>query len=67
MGNKYYNDINYRVVKMSYRKNCLSVSYRHPEFKQQKKLMRTEEDFSEAIYELLEKEKGGAIKQPPII
>jgi hypothetical protein len=58
MGSKYYNDINYQVVKMSYKPHCLGLSYRITEFKQHKKLLLNESDFSEAVYKKLEKEKG---------
>lgn len=58
MGSKFYNDINYRVVKMSYKSKCLGLSHCLTEFKQQKKLLRSEEEFSEAVYKVLETEKG---------
>jgi len=57
MGSKFYNDINYQVVKMSYKSNCLGLSYVLKDFKQQKRLLRKDAEFSEEVYRVL-KQKG---------
>ena len=57
MGNKFHNDINYQVVKMSFKKGCLGISYCHHEWEKQKRLLRSEEEFSNAVYELLQSGK----------
>lgn len=57
MGSKFYNDINYQVVKMSYKRNCLGLSYIFHDLEQQKKMLRKDAEFSEEVYRVL-KQKG---------
>jgi len=42
---------------MSYKSNCLGLSYVLKDFKQQKRLLRKDAEFSEEVYRVL-KQKG---------